>query len=49
LRTRNLSYSLQFATMNAESVIRKIGAKEGLLRQFPKNPKIIVRAEPFPN
>jgi sugar/nucleoside kinase (ribokinase family) len=39
--------SLQFATANSESKLKHIGAKEGLLRRFPKKSLVPVRVTPF--
>lgn len=44
IRTRgNVTRSLQFATANAESVLRTVGAKAGLLRRMPAQGLVTVR------
>lgn len=50
IRTQgNIKRSLQFATANAESVLGKVGAKDGLLRRSPTSGLVRVATTPFAN
>lgn len=45
----NIARSLQFATANAESVLRYVGAKAGLLSGMPTGRLVKVKVTKFPN
>lgn len=49
LKRPDIAYALRVATTNSESVIQKIGAKQGLLKTLPARPSVPVRVESFPN
>ncbi|MFH0852900.1 MAG: carbohydrate kinase family protein [bacterium] len=45
IKTGNIKYSLQVGTENSESVIQHIGAKQGIIRRFPKKSSIKVTSQ----
>lgn len=45
----NIKRSLQFATANSESKLRRVGAKQGLLRRCPTRGLVKVNVTPFAN
>ncbi len=49
LKRPDIAYALRVATANSESVIRKIGAKQGLLKHLPARSSVPVQIEIYPN
>ena len=49
LKRPDIAYALRVATINSESVIQKIGAKQGLLTHLPARPGVPVHVENYPN